>query len=443
MPSRNCFLNAILKQVHAPSGYHAEMLRMAIAVHLVKYADEFFALMEGFLQKKKLTFVDYVYAVARGEVWADEYMMAALSQMWNVAISLISPWYSHEWKIFHKREVAHIYVVGNGYRFRCHQQATHFSGTESTMSGYRKVGSDVHNANIIKRVTREQEKIAGTRRYLLVERERLLCRHYNIGVTLQNLEDSLEVCKATLKCVEGELSECQISKEELLKYKEFQDSVHRHSRQETAVYISPAELQNILKDEGGQKRDAEDVEVKNVKKVKNITAKDEAEAQVEVKKATAKDEGEQAAAMEFVVEEVIIDDFQATTEEEPQNTAATEVVVEEVIIDTEETPQDTVVDFSTIKVVSISNPGHRRKSRKQSGPVPKEKQILGRKYCDKCGKDYKEQKALNRHQKYFCGVTEKKFKCGQCTQKYHHKEGLMEHLAAVHGGDPPTSVTFV
>ena len=211
----------------------------------------------------------------------------------------------------------------------------------------------------------------------------MLRRHYNIGVTLQNLEDSLEVCKDTLKCVEGELSECQISKEELLKYKDFQDSVRRHSRQETAVCISPAELQNILKGEGGQKRDAEDVEVKNVKKVKNITAKDEAEAQVEVKKAAAEDEGEQAAATEFVYEEVIIDDFQATTEEEPQNTAATEVVVEEVIIDndfqaaTEEKPQDTVVDFSTIKVVSISNPGDRRKNREQCGPVPKEKQILG------------------------------------------------------------------
>ena len=144
-----------------------------------------------------------------------------------------------------------------------------------------------------------------------------------------------------------------------------------------------------------------------------------------------------------MVEEVIIDDFQATTEEEPQNTAATEVVVEEVIIDndfqaaTEEKPQDTVVDFSTIKVVSISNPGDRCKNREQCGPVPKEKQILRRKYCDKCGKDYKEQKALNRHKKLYCGVTEKKFKCGQCTQKYHHKEGLMEHLAAVHGGEPP------
>ena len=41
MPSRNSFLNAILKQVYAPSTYHAEMLWMAIAVQLVKYAEEF------------------------------------------------------------------------------------------------------------------------------------------------------------------------------------------------------------------------------------------------------------------------------------------------------------------------------------------------------------------------------------------------------------------
>ena len=119
-----------------------------------------------------------------------------------------------------------------------------------------------------------------------------------------------------------------------------------------------------------------------MKKVKNVTAKDEAEVEqgaVNLEVEAAEDEGEQAAT-EVVVEQVIIDDFQA---EEPQNTAAMEVVVEEIIIDndfqaaTEEEPQDTVVDFSTIKVVSISNPGDRRKNREQCGPVPKEKQILG------------------------------------------------------------------
>ena len=65
---------------------------------------------------------------------------------------------------------------------------------QSTLQLAKKVGHDTTNANVRSRITYQQGKIAGTNRYLLVEKQALPRRHYNIGVTLKNLEDSLGVC---------------------------------------------------------------------------------------------------------------------------------------------------------------------------------------------------------------------------------------------------------
>ena len=63
-----------------------------------------------------------MFGVVHGEIWGDEYIIAAISHMWNISISIILSGYSNEWKLFHDRELAHI---ENGYRFRARQKATH------------------------------------------------------------------------------------------------------------------------------------------------------------------------------------------------------------------------------------------------------------------------------------------------------------------------------
>ena len=167
--------------------------------------------------------------------------------MWNISIS-ISPGYSREWKIFHNRELVHIYVIRNGYRFRAKQKATHFSATESTLQLARKVGYDIDDANIRPRNTYQQGRIAGTKRYLLVQKESLLRRHYNIGVTLTNLEESHAVCRKTMNCVEAGMRQCLSSKDEILKYKKFKDNVWLYIQSEMAIQISTEEMQMILQE---------------------------------------------------------------------------------------------------------------------------------------------------------------------------------------------------
>ena len=435
-PGRNSLLNSILQQIYAPTAYQAEIFRMQIAVHLVKYADEFMGVLDKFLEQKKLGFVDYVFAVARGEVWADEYIIAAITHMWNISISIISPGYNNEWKVFHDRELAHVYVVANGYRFRSKQKATHFSATESTLQLARKVGNDITDANIRTRSTYQQGRMAGTNRYLLIEKESLLRRHYNVGVTLANLEESLAVCRKTMNCVEGEMRECEISKEEILKYKKFQDHARLHVRSEMAIQISTEEMQSILQ-EGKKRPVIEGEEAASVKKIRVDEVRDKGEVEGV---AVAREGG--SAIVEREIEMV--------EEEEEEIAVGGEIgavggEIGAVGDDKEVQEVEEViavqgvggVGMEVIKVVEVKTKGDPRKNRSQDGPVPEKDQIQGRFYCDKCSKSYTEQKALTRHQKKRCGIEKKEFKCGKCEKEYFHEEGLLEHLAAKHDGVPP------
>ena len=435
-PGRNSLLNSILQQIYAPTAYQAEIFRMQIAVHLVKYADEFMGILDKFLEQKKLGFVDYVFAVARGEVWADEYIIAAITHMWNISISIISPGYNNEWKVFHDRELAHVYLVANGYRFRSKQKATHFSATESTLQLARKVGSDITDANIRTRSTYQQGRMAGTNRYLLIEKESLLRRHYNVGVTLTNLEESLAVCRKTMNCVEGEMRECEISKDEILKYKKFQDHARLHVRSEMAIQISTEEMQSILQE--GQKRPViEGEEAASVKKIRVDEVRDTGEVEGV---AVAREGGSVIVEREIEMvegeeEEIAVGgDIGAVGGEIGAVGDDKEVQEVEEVIAVQGVGG---VGMEVIKVVEVKTKGDPRKNRSQDGPVPEKDQIQGRFYCDKCSKSYTEQKALTRHQKKRCGIEKKEFKCGKCEKEYFHEEGLLEHLAAKHDGVPP------
>ena len=435
-PGRNSLLNSILQQIYAPTAYQAEIFRMQIAVHLVKYADEFMGVLDKFLEQKKLGFVDYVFAVARGEVWADEYIIAAITHMWNISISIISPGYNNEWKVFHDRELAHVYVVANGYRFRSKQKATHFSATESTLQLARKVGNDITDANIRTRSTYQQGRMAGTNRYLLIEKESLLRRHYNVGVTLANLEESLAVCRKTMNCVEGEMRECEISKDEILKYKKFQDHARLHVRSEMAIQISTEEMQSILQ-EGKKRPVIEGEEAASVKKIRVDEVRDTGEVEGV---AVAREGGSAIVEREIEMvegeeEEIAVGgDIGAVGGEIGAVGDDKEVQEVEEVIAVQGVGG---VGMEVIKVVEVKTKGDPRKNRSQDGPVPEKDQIQGRFYCDKCSKSYTEQKALTRHQKKRCGIEKKEFKCGKCEKEYFHEEGLLEHLAAKHDGVPP------
>ena len=74
--------------------------------------------MVDYLKLKQLTFTSYVIGVYNGRVWADEFLIGAISMMYNVRITVVSPYFSDVWNVFHDRHVQpDIVLVCNGAYF--------------------------------------------------------------------------------------------------------------------------------------------------------------------------------------------------------------------------------------------------------------------------------------------------------------------------------------
>ena len=74
---------------------------MQIAMYMAMNVNEFSHHLSKFLRKNELTFEGYVMAVARGHIRCDHYVLLAITGMWNISITIVSPAYTTEWKVHH------------------------------------------------------------------------------------------------------------------------------------------------------------------------------------------------------------------------------------------------------------------------------------------------------------------------------------------------------
>ena len=97
-------------------------------------------------------------------------MAAVIGDMWNIAITILSPVHKHPMKLFHNKDEPDVIIVtnrgswmGNG---KC---TTHFNGSHS--EHLPLVGSDLINPNLIPQVldSMQQAKQLALKNYLRAE----------------------------------------------------------------------------------------------------------------------------------------------------------------------------------------------------------------------------------------------------------------------------------
>ena len=76
-------------------------MRHQIASYMIEIVDFLFPIMEPYLKRLNISFNTYVMAVFNGRIWADEYILGTISKMFNVRISVVSPYLSDMWNVFH------------------------------------------------------------------------------------------------------------------------------------------------------------------------------------------------------------------------------------------------------------------------------------------------------------------------------------------------------
>ena len=92
-----------------------------------------------------ILFNTYVMGVYNGRIWGDEYVLAAIGKMFNIRISVVSPFYTDIWNIFHDgARKADIILIANGMDFGSGRyQISHLSATKGTAQQWKYIGSDI------------------------------------------------------------------------------------------------------------------------------------------------------------------------------------------------------------------------------------------------------------------------------------------------------------
>ena len=192
-------------------------MRTHIAAYMTKHANFFAPRMNDYLKNNHLTFEGYVMAVVDGAIWCNLFVAGAISRMWNISITVISPAFPTPKKIFHDSSKHNIVIIANGLCFtsghRC--KATHFTATEKNSPKALKIGHDIEHLNVkYCHGFVEGQKVA-SKAYEVMETDKILKVHYDISKKLAGLKTRVEQAELILHEIEDQLEELDILKDDL------------------------------------------------------------------------------------------------------------------------------------------------------------------------------------------------------------------------------------
>ena len=94
------------------------------------------------------SYESYVVNVFHAKVWGDDLIAGTFGDMWNLAVSVVSPVAKKPFHLFHNKTDPDVVLVCNGGNYLTAGGSTHYSGTRSTDVHFKKPGSDTMNPTL-------------------------------------------------------------------------------------------------------------------------------------------------------------------------------------------------------------------------------------------------------------------------------------------------------
>ena len=220
-------LRAILKQMYVPNNYTVKDFRSQISAFMAREVHYFYPRMSNYLNQKGLTYESYIIGVSLGDISADQFMLLAITRMWNISISILSPAFNTIWNVFHESKNPSIVIIGNGREFDNKRVSKHYSPTEKTLPSARKLRHDISNIDIKYIQTRAAGEKVGTETFMIREREELLKQHYEVGKEIKKLKEKLSVYEEQFEVIGNHLCELEQDKDLLNRFQ-----LHEEERKE-------------------------------------------------------------------------------------------------------------------------------------------------------------------------------------------------------------------
>ena len=115
VPDGLCMAQAILMQiVHHPHNYTPKMAMRQVALYMLPHPYKYFKYVEQELLRSGESYESYCYNVFNKNVWGDDFIAAVFGDMWNVAITIVTPITRKPMALFHNKEIPDVVIVANG-----------------------------------------------------------------------------------------------------------------------------------------------------------------------------------------------------------------------------------------------------------------------------------------------------------------------------------------
>ena len=415
--------------MYVPNNYTTKDFQSQIGAFMACKVHYFYPQMSNYLHEKGITYEAYVTGVSLGDISADQFMILAISRMWNISISIISSAFNAIWNLYYESKGPNIVIIGNGREFGNKRQSHHYSPTEKTLPSAKKLGHDIDNIDVKYIQTRVAGEKVGTETFMIREWEELLKKHYEVGKQIKQLKEKLAVYEEQYEVIGNCLCELEHDKDLLNCFR-----LHKEQRKQGFQQMDSGRIPQIWPEIPTVENPSKKRKISHVKEDLPEVVVEEGTGQVVLVEVHGEFMEETPAPLPTV----------APTSEPTTTVAAalataatpTPVPTAAAALTATATPTST----STTSTVALTPRASSVKvksgrcSREATGPVPECDQDPSQVYCPHCLKHFKWEKGLKEHLRDRCGKTQKMFQCGVCQKEFHHEESLLDHIGIFHTG---------
>ena len=157
------------------------MAMRQVTLYMLCHPYKYFKCVEQDLLRSSKSYKSYCYNIFNKNIWGDDLIVAVFGNMWNVAISIITPIHRKLIPLFHNKEVPDIIIVANGGCYTSKKGCMHFTATRSTDPKFKQPGNEYLNPTLsqdlmakmdpIVLADREDAKQAALKQYLHMGKE--------------------------------------------------------------------------------------------------------------------------------------------------------------------------------------------------------------------------------------------------------------------------------
>ena len=191
--------------------------------------------MKEYLEENQLSFNAYIKNLYSGNIWADEYIIGGLAKMFNIKISIVTPYCSDIWNVFHNSTMPDVVLVANGCDFKGKHNITHFTMTKGKAASWKCVGSELNIGEVGNRRGFSNEKSMAITVYEATEKQNILRKSENIAKGLDSLCHDLKNLCIRRDRLFQELNEMQLPIKQFKRFNRYfiTESIDSSTKQKT------------------------------------------------------------------------------------------------------------------------------------------------------------------------------------------------------------------